>query len=247
MTPPQKPLSSVRETSLPETIVFKTKRAYILTADRVWVEPGKILQPGWLLIENGRIVAAGSGRPLSAADAELIDLGPVLVTPGLIDAHVHLDLDPGQGLDLAGRVFSAASYGLAAVRDGGDNKALVLSSKDLIQRKLLVSASGRALYSPGRYGAFLGRPVAGPREMAQAVRETARCGADQIKILASGPVGLDKFGMVGPPQFSAEDLQYLVTLAQNEGLGVMAHANGAKAVIMCLRAGVDSIEHGYFM
>lgn len=247
MTAPLKPLPSAREISLPETIVFKTKRSYILAADGIWVEPKNLLQPGWLRIESGRIAAAGSGRPLLSADADLLDLGPVLVTPGLIDAHVHLDLDPGHGLDLAGRVSLAAAYGLAAVRDGGDKKALVLSSRNLIQRKMLLAASGQALYFPGRYGAFLGRPVAGRREMARAVRETAQRGADQIKVLASGPVDLDKFGMVGSPQFSAEDLRHLVTLAQNEGLGVMAHANGAEAVTMCLRAGVDSIEHGYFM
>lgn len=41
-----------------------------------------------ILIEEAYI--AEIGKNLSAADAELIDLGDWTVTPGMIDAHVHL-------------------------------------------------------------------------------------------------------------------------------------------------------------
>ena len=41
-----------------------------------------------ILIEEAYI--AEIGKNLSATDAELIDLGDWTVTPGMIDAHVHL-------------------------------------------------------------------------------------------------------------------------------------------------------------
>ena len=43
----------------------------------------------YVLIENGRIVATGSGTP-SVSDADVIDAAGSLVTPGLVDAHTHL-------------------------------------------------------------------------------------------------------------------------------------------------------------
>ncbi|MBW2092406.1 MAG: amidohydrolase family protein, partial [Deltaproteobacteria bacterium] len=75
----------------------------------------------------------------------------------------------------------------------------------------------------------------------------ARIGVDQIKVLASGPVDLDHYGRVGPPQFERQDLIDLVSCARDHGLKVMAHANGQEAVTRAVRAGVFSVEHGYFM
>jgi imidazolonepropionase-like amidohydrolase len=83
--------------------------------------------------------------------------------------------------------------------------------------------------------------------MFEAVEELAGHGADQIKVLASGPVNLDNWAQTGPPQFSPGDLNYLAALARDRGLRVMAHANGPEAVKMCIQAGVVSVEHGYFM
>ena len=83
--------------------------------------------------------------------------------------------------------------------------------------------------------------------MAEAVAELSAAGADQIKVMASGLVGLDDFGRIGPVQFETEDLRYLIEQARTRGLPVMAHANGAEAVTRCIEAGVSSVEHGYFM
>ena len=46
-----------------------------------------------VIFENGRIVAAGPGHAVSVPDnAAIIDAGGKTVMPGLIDAHVHVDL-----------------------------------------------------------------------------------------------------------------------------------------------------------
>ncbi len=59
------------------------------------VAGAKIVTPGEVLVEGDRIVAAGAhvDRP---AGAEVIDLGDTTLMPGLIDAHVHLFLHPGE-------------------------------------------------------------------------------------------------------------------------------------------------------
>ncbi|MEW5723520.1 MAG: amidohydrolase family protein [Thermodesulfobacteriota bacterium] len=226
---------------------FEPGVAYVLRVGEVWPGPGLVRRPGWVRVESGRIAGLGYGLPPTGPGLEFLELGPVLLTPALLDAHVHLGLTRKKGLDLAGRSALAAGLGLAAVRDGGDKDGAALRLRDRIEEHLYLAASGAALHAPGRYGSFLGRAVADRAGLAAAVKELALAGADQIKVLASGPVGLEAFGRTGGPQFSAADLAWLVELAGDRGLKVMAHANGPQAVKMCLKAGAASLEHGYFM
>ena len=57
------------------------------------VEKGSIVSPGEILIEGNRIAAVGTTIP-HPPGARVIDLGPLTIMPGLIDAHVHLFLHP---------------------------------------------------------------------------------------------------------------------------------------------------------
>ncbi|HET7564748.1 MAG TPA: amidohydrolase family protein [Gemmatimonadaceae bacterium] len=66
----------------------------VLHAARLFeVEPGKIITPGEVLVEGGRIRAVGTSVP-HPSGAKVIDLGDETLMPGLIDAHVHLFLHP---------------------------------------------------------------------------------------------------------------------------------------------------------
>src|ERR1043166_5067675 len=63
-----------------------------------WVLP--IAEPairnGWIAVDRGRIAAYGSPGPAgprgSADGAQEVDLGDVVVLPGLCNAHTHLEL-----------------------------------------------------------------------------------------------------------------------------------------------------------
>jgi imidazolonepropionase-like amidohydrolase len=230
-------------------LVFDRVRQYLVQADLIWVSPGCWLKPGWILIHNGVVQAHGqTGRdpwPNQADEVHFLD--DVILIPSLIDAHVHLGLDSGSGSDPVGRAEYAASWGMAGVRDGGDRPGGALEVRHQLERHLHVAASGTALFKPGRYGSFLGRPVKDKPDMIDLVDDLSKAGVDQIKILASGPVHLDFVGRVGPPQFSPDELNLIVNRAKQNGLSVMAHANGAEAVRLCCRAGVATVEHGYFM
>ena len=67
-----------------------------------------------ILVEDGKIAQVGKG--LSAANAEEIDCTGKVVTPGLVDIHVHLR-DPGQEQkeDIASGTRAAAHGGFTAV------------------------------------------------------------------------------------------------------------------------------------
>lgn len=66
----------------------------VLHAARLFeVVPGRIVSPGEVLVEGGRIQSAGTSVP-HPQGARVIDLGNTTLMPGLIDAHVHLFLHP---------------------------------------------------------------------------------------------------------------------------------------------------------
>lgn len=192
---------------------------------------------------------------------------PVLQLPGctllppLLDAHVHLGLD---GRDFAAsrtawqneedympRVADHAAAwltaGVVALRDGGDAAATVLLYR---QKKKpawpLLLTTGMALRHPQRYGSFLGpdRPV---KKLGGLLEELAARKVDWIKILVSGVVSFTHYGQVGPLHFSQEALSALVAHARQLGRPVMAHANSPAGVQQALRAGVATVEHGYFL
>ncbi len=48
---------------------------------------------------------------------------------------------------------------------------------------------------------------------------------------------------MGAPQYSQEEMNALVDEAHRWGKKVAAHAHGAEAIKMAIRAGVDSVEH----
>jgi imidazolonepropionase-like amidohydrolase len=88
--------------------------------------------------------------------------------------------------------------------------------------------------------------VDGPDEIRKAVREEAKYGADWIKFYA------DRRYYVGPDgrlrswvNFTDEEAKALVTEAHRLGKKVAAHAMGWDGIDAALRAGVNTIEHGY--
>jgi len=185
--------------------------------------------------------------------------------PALIDAHVHLALD---GIDfnrareqwgdkdawqarLDGDIEKTLCSGIAAVRDGGDVRSLNLRVKKQIQngsyKKLKVIATSQALRVKGGYGSFLGVDFDKIDSIAGLVEMVAVSGADQLKVVVSGVVSFYQYGMVKGSIMPAKELRVIVEEAHRHGLKVMAHASSAGAVERAARAGVDSIEHGYFV
>ncbi|MEU5863259.1 amidohydrolase family protein [Nonomuraea sp. NPDC047529] len=70
---------------------------------------GRDPETAGLLIEAGRIARVGGGAP---PDAEVVDCTGLTVTPGLIDAHVHLGL--------ASRLEASVGYGMSVAEIAAD-------------------------------------------------------------------------------------------------------------------------------
>ncbi len=163
--------------------------------------------------------------------------------------------------------------GIGAVRDGGDLQSLNLRLKNFLEAENLensdetaarenfgstekngeeyftpgIVATGQALRRKGKYGSFLGNGYSTPRELKAELARLLLAGVDQVKVIVSGVVSFNKYGRVGSPAMSTEELEHVVSRCHSRGLKVMAHANSQAAIERAIKAGVDSIEHGYFI
>jgi imidazolonepropionase-like amidohydrolase len=71
----------------PLAVVTLIKAGHLLDS-----RTGKVVTPGAVLIEDGKVKEVGS-KLTAPAGAETIDLGDATLLPGLIDSHTHLLLD----------------------------------------------------------------------------------------------------------------------------------------------------------
>ena len=67
---------------------LNSDKKYLVNAE-VWTGTGERLKKGVIVLEGGRIAQAGEGISVPAG-ADVLDLAGRFVTPGLIDAHVHM-------------------------------------------------------------------------------------------------------------------------------------------------------------
>lgn len=103
------------------------------------------------------------------------------------------------------------------------------------------------IYRRGHYGAFIGRGFDTEDEYRALLDEAGEKRADFIKLMISGLIDFDHFGVLTEPGPEPQDIRRMIELAHAAGFAVMAHANGDRAVTAALQAGVDSIEHGAYL
>ncbi|MEZ5785738.1 MAG: amidohydrolase family protein [Xanthobacteraceae bacterium] len=231
----------------------------------------KLLQRGpWLVtVERGTITAVEHAPPQTRAD-----ISDAFLMPGLVEAHAHVFLD-GSLTDVgtrnacmqastAGMLATARSNltkttrsGITLVRDAGDrygiNHALREELRNAADLPITLRSPGAALKRAKRYGAFIGHDLGGGAEIVAAVAE--RCDgsngdsatSDDIKIILTGVVDFTAGCVKGDPQFDAGELRQMVTEAHKRGRKTFAHCSGVAGLTVAVAAGVDSIEHGYFM
>ena len=179
----------------------------------------------------------------------------------LWDCHMHMVLDgrdwraaigrhrekPQEDL-IRGVLQQYARQGFGYLRDGGDRWGVGAKARELAPEYGIRYRTPLApLYHRGHYGAFIGTGYGDLREYTALVRQQRERGADFIKIMISGLMDFDRFGVLTEEGLPGEEIRELIHIAHEEGFAVMAHANGARTVEAAAAAGVDSVEHGAYL
>lgn len=87
--------------------------------------------------------------------------------------------------------------------------------------------------------------VDGVDNIRRAVREQVKYGADWIKFYADRRYYMKDGALHSWPNFTDEEAKALVDEAHRLGHRVASHAMGIEGIDSALKAGVDSVEHGY--
>ncbi|MEO0655543.1 MAG: amidohydrolase family protein [Pseudomonadota bacterium] len=234
---------------------------------------GDAIQPGChVLVADGKIVEVAETAVGGAAD-RVIDASGHTLMPGLIDAHVHVAAATPNLAALeamhpsyvahwtAGYMSAMLDRGFTTVRDvgGGDAGTKRAQAEGLIRGPRLFT-SGKALGQTGGHTDFrgtsradigdvhrrhlpaLGRIVDGVPACLQAARDELRLGADFIKIMANGGVATptDPIDWI---QFTPEEIQAIVAVAEASCTYVAAHTYTARAIEHACVNGVRTLEH----
>jgi imidazolonepropionase-like amidohydrolase len=223
---------------------------------------GEPLRNGTLLIAGDRIAAIG-GPELTIPDGVAVHEAACVV-PGLINAHVHLEMS-GESQTMSvfvlttpvQRTLTAAANarktllsGVTTVRDLGGTENIAIEVRDAVNAGTIVGptvlSAARAVCMTGGHGHWIGREADGPLDVVKAVREQRRSGADCIKFIATGGV-LTKGAVPGIRQLDEDELRAGIDEAHVHGLRCAAHAIGSAGIVNAVRAGIDSIEHGHLV
>lgn len=177
------------------------------------------------------------------------------------DCHIHMVLD---GTDWKNAIARHAEKpdemfirqvlsdyrkkGYAYLRDGGDRWGVGRKVRTLAREYGIVYRTPLApLYKRGHYGGFIGESFENLQQYEEIVKKRRINGADFIKIMVSGLMDFNHFGVLSEQGLEKEEIRQMIHIAHEEGFSVMAHANGAATVVAAAEAGVDSVEHGAYL
>ena len=146
------------------------------------------------------------------------------------------------------RLARYRDLGFSYLRDGGDRWGVGERARKLApEYGICYRTSLAPLCKVGHYGGFIGRRYENLKEYAAIVSGLRTQGADFVKIMISGLMDFDRFGVLTEDGLEAPEIREMIHIAHEEGMAVMAHANGARTVEAAACAGVDSVEHGAYL
>ncbi len=231
-----------------------------LTGATIYVSPDAApIRNGTVLIEAGRIKAAGSGIVIPPG-TKTLDCAGLYVTAGFQNSHIHFSESkwadaatrPREDLEQSLRAM-LTRYGFTSVVDTGsflENTVALrgrIESLEVAGPRILTAGSsiypedGIPFYVKERVPAdvlkYLDQPST-PGEAAAAVRRNLAEGADVIKLFTGALIAR---GSVRP--MKAEIARAAVAEAHGHGALVYTHPSNDEGVRIAIETGVDILAH----
>jgi imidazolonepropionase-like amidohydrolase len=211
-------------------------------------------------LSSGDLTVAGELFSDTSGSVEEQDLSGLFAIPGLIDAHVHLCLNPEikdpnlQAVpddetlksEMRVRTLAMVRAGITTARDLGGGAHLELAIRDEINAGETpgprLVCSGQPITSEGGHCHFWGGEARNTEEAVTVLERQHEKGVDLIKIMVTG-------GNITPgskpvdSQFQDETVAEVVRVAGSHGYHVAAHCHGTDGIRQAAESGVTTVEH----
>jgi len=202
----------------------------------------ELQKEGWVLVEGGLVAEVGQGAPPSVPQARLIDVGGLILAPGLIDLHVHGAL----GYDTMDATRQALRQMARFYAQHGVTAFLATTTSNPLESILAALKNVGDVMRTGTGGAtLLGAHVEGPylnaeRAGAQDPSHIRDPDADEWRQILS--TGVVKVLTLAPELPGSEEL---IRLAVAHGVTVSVGHTCASFETMCraVDAGVTQVTH----
>ena len=238
--------------------------AYIVKAGKMILGDGlEAKENAGLLIENGKIakVYDNMASVEIPAGMKVVDYGDSVVIPGMIDCHNHLALDARLENHLVKMEDCEAEQTIRAIKTMKDDlMAGVTTARCLGDRfyidvtckkaqkegritgpKLVVSGIGmRSTHGHG----YVGMPHCGPEEFRKTARENIARGVDFLKVFMTKVINATPFIY---HFLTLDELKVVVEEAKSVKITTACHCSGGQGLDDCLTAGIDCLEHVYYI
>ena len=247
-------------------------KTYLVHARIVDGTGAPVIEDGMLIYENAEKGIVYAGRydqallDTATEQDKTVDLnGEYTVMPGLVNTHVHLDLQmPGAGfrLDPLGPAFRAlkayrraaeALYcGVTTLRNVGGGDYFDVAIRKAVSLGMLqgprVLTSGCTLMAHGGHGfADYGAiECTGRDQFMQQARVQLSNGVDGIKLGLTGGLEGAHEGLCDR-QVTNEEIEAVIWVVHAAGKKVAAHLSDDQTIYDAVSLGLDSVEHGYAM
>jgi len=254
------------------------QRSYLQCGQLIDTRNGKVLSNMTVIIEGNKITAVEKGFIMPADQEDtVIDLKNKTVLPGLIDMHVHMELESNpkaylqkftlNQVDIAlhSTVFARSTLmaGFTTVRDlGGSganialrnaiNNGYVVGPRIYTAGKAIATTGGHADPTNGNRQELMGDP--GPKEgVINGVEDAKKAVRQRYKngadlIKITATGGVLSMAKNGQnPQFTLEEIKAICETAKDYDMHVAAHAHGDEGMQRAVLGGVKTIEHGTLM
>ena len=254
------------------------QKTYILCGKLIDTKTGEIHKKKTILVNGDKIVKIYDGyvSPKSKT-AKTIDLKNKVVMPGLIDMHVHIELEfdaktrlnkyinneADVAFNSVGFAKSTLLNGFTTVRDLGGTGVNISIKKAIESGKIpgprvftagksLATTGGHADPTNGSSRKLIGDP--GPKEgVVNSVEDAKKAVRQRYKngadcIKITATGGVLSVAKSGDnPQFTIEEVKAICETAKDYGMHVAAHAHGDEGMQRAIIGGVKTIEHGTYM
>ena len=254
------------------------QKTYLHCGKLIDTNTGKINSEMTIVVLENKIVSVENGYITKENEEDsVVNLKNKTVMPGLIDMHVHLEMEMSPTIYLdeftmneADIAFSSVNYaevtlmaGFTTVRDlGGSgvnvslrnaiNSGKVIGPRIFTAEKSLATTGGHADPTNGYRKDLAGNP--GPKEgVVNSVDDARKAVRQRYKngadlIKITATGGVLSVAKNGQnPQFTIEEIRAITETAKDYGMHVAAHAHGDEGMQRAVKGGVKTIEHGTYM